>query len=208
METSIISLTEKVRAPRRNPDFPWCEIVPSISPEKGRPPPPPGGILLLLRGVEPGRRAASRAEVSGSIGRSSGGFGPPRGGLAPQPPANRFHPEHADSRWRETRDGGPLHTSWVPPAGPGARAPPPAGQKQEAVLKATAVRSPLPVMSSILPCPPLLSVQIQQQQSIGGVGDRGVGGRGVGGRGLGLGAGGRGHFIHLAFTALPHGASP
>ncbi len=26
--------------------------------------------------------------------------------------------------------------------------------QQEAVLKATAVRSPLPVMSSILPCPP------------------------------------------------------
>ena len=33
--------------------------------------------------------------------------------------------------------------------------------KQEAVLKATAVRSPLPVMSSILPCPPCLPQVMQ-----------------------------------------------
>ncbi len=63
-------------------------------------------------------------------------------------------------------------------------------KKQEAVLNATAVRSPLPVMLLILPCPPCLLH--------GGSGKgRGVWqgeGRGRGGEG----GGGRGHFIHLA----------
>ncbi len=49
--------------------------------------------------------------------------------------------------------------------------------KQEAVLKATAVRSPLPVMSLILPCPPCL------QQGGGGSGGRGSRNRGVQGQG-------------------------
>ncbi len=67
--------------------------------------------------------------------------------------------------------------------------------KQETVLKATAVRSPLPVMSLILPCPPLSSVQIQQQQSMGG--------------GWGAVGGGAGDISStLPYTALPHGASP
>ncbi len=74
--------------------------------------------------------------------------------------------------------------------------------KQEAVLKATAVRSPLPVMSPIPSCPPcLLRAGVQRQRGLG----QGVWGGGGGG---GLGGGGRGHFIHPAITALPHGASP
>ena len=36
-------------------------------------------------------------------------------------------------------------------------------KQQEAVLKATAVRSPLPVMLSILPCPPCLLEVMQTQ---------------------------------------------
>ncbi len=55
--------------------------------------------------------------------------------------------------------------------------------KQEAVLKATAVRSPLPVMSSILPCPPCLWLH-------GGWWGEGEGGV--------WGGGGRGHDIYLA----------
>ena len=58
----------------------------------------------------------------------------------------------------------------------------PIQSQQEALFKATAVRSPLPVMSPILPCPPCL---LQR-------------GYGAGGGGGGLGGGGRGHFIHLA----------
>ena len=54
------------------------------------------------------------------------------------------------------------------------------------MLKVTAVRSPLPVMSSILPCPPCLP-QVMQTQIQGGPG-----------RVEGEGEGGRGHFIHLA----------
>ncbi len=80
-------------------------------------------------------------------------------------------------------------------------------REQEAVLKATGVRSSLPVMSLILPCPHCLPQ---------GGGSRGRGvwvGEGVGGGGWGRGrgvegGGGRGHFIHLPYTALPHGASP
>ncbi len=59
--------------------------------------------------------------------------------------------------------------------------------KQEAVLKATAVQSPLPVMSLILPCPPCLP-------EAGGVWGQGGLGRGEGVKG----GGGKGHFIHLA----------
>ncbi len=63
-------------------------------------------------------------------------------------------------------------------------------QKQKAVLKATAVRSPLPVMSLILPCPPCLL-------HAGGGGFPGSR-RGSGwGRGIEGGGGGRGYFIHL-----------
>ncbi len=68
------------------------------------------------------------------------------------------------------------------------------------MFKATAVRSPLPVMSPILPCPPCLpqggGVWGQGVQGQGGPG----GGRGVGGGGWGRGfrGRGRGHFIHLA----------
>ncbi len=59
--------------------------------------------------------------------------------------------------------------------------------KQEAVLKATAVRNPLQVMSSILPCPCLLC---------------GGGGGSGGGRGAGdISA-------TLPYIALPQGASP
>ncbi len=65
--------------------------------------------------------------------------------------------------------------------------------KQEAVLKATAVQSPLPVMSPIPPCPPCLP---------GGV--RGEGGSGVGGTWEGAGD----IQSTLPYTALPHGASP
>ncbi len=61
--------------------------------------------------------------------------------------------------------------------------------EQEAVLKATAVRSPLPVMSSILPCPPL---------------SLGVGGSGRGVKGEGAGE----ISSTLPYTAPPHGASP
>ncbi len=66
-----------------------------------------------------------------------------------------------------------------------------AKNKQEAVLKATTVRSPLPVMSLILPCPPCLLHR----------GGGPSGGRGVWQGEVGLvggGGGGRGHFIHLA----------
>ncbi len=71
------------------------------------------------------------------------------------------------------------------------------------MLKATAVRSPLPVMSSILPCPPYLP---QVMQSVGGVQGQGVWGRG---RGLeeGEGAGTFHPPCHI-YTALPHGALP
>ncbi len=58
--------------------------------------------------------------------------------------------------------------------------------QQEAVLKATAVRSPLPVMLSILPCPPWLSTWGVWGQGVQGQGDPG---RGVGGGGGGGGAG-------------------
>ncbi len=80
--------------------------------------------------------------------------------------------------------------------------------EQEAVLKATAVRSPLPVMLSILPCPPCLP---QVMLSAGGVqgqgGSRGRGFRqGEGARVLrGEGAGDTSST--LPYTALPHGAS-
>ncbi len=109
-------------------------------------------------------------------------------------------------------------------------------EKQGAVLKATAVRSPLPVMSSILPCPSCLPQVMQTQilflqckpclaalpyigrgvQAGRGGGFR-PGGPRPGGPGRGVQAGGgevqargaRGHFIHLAiYTALPHGACP
>ncbi len=59
--------------------------------------------------------------------------------------------------------------------------------EQEAVLKATAVRSPLPVMSSNLPC---------HVWSRGGGGSRQWGGSRPGGGGSRQG--GQGHFIHLA----------
>ncbi len=81
--------------------------------------------------------------------------------------------------------------------------------QQEAVLKATAVRSPLPVMSWILPCPPCLP-QVMQTQIWGGGGFQAGGSRpGGGGEGRGSRLGGQGHFIHLAmYTAIPHGACP
>ncbi len=52
--------------------------------------------------------------------------------------------------------------------------------QQEAVLKATAVPSPLPVMSSILPCPPCLPPVILSVGEGGGPAAGGVGHRGVG----------------------------
>ncbi len=80
--------------------------------------------------------------------------------------------------------------------------------QQEAVLKATAVRSPLPVMSSILPCPPCLP-QVMLSTGWGGSRGRGVQGWGVWARGEGLGrgrgvegGGGRGHFVHLAIYCI------
>ncbi len=51
--------------------------------------------------------------------------------------------------------------------------------QQEAVLKATAVRSPLPVVSSILPCPPCVPQVMQTQVQAKGGGGPG-GGRGPG----------------------------
>ncbi len=64
--------------------------------------------------------------------------------------------------------------------------------EQEAVLKATAVRSPLPLMSSLLPCPPCLP---QVRSRVRGV----WWGRGcLGALGGWGGGGGWGHFIHLA----------
>ncbi len=70
--------------------------------------------------------------------------------------------------------------------------------EQEAVLKATAVRSPLPAMSSILPCPPCLPHVMLSTPGVQG-GSRGRGGLGAGGssRGGVKRGGGRGHFIHL-----------
>ncbi len=81
--------------------------------------------------------------------------------------------------------------------------------QQEAVLKATAVRSPLPVMLSILPCPPcLLHSGVQWGEGVQ-QGEWGLaGGGGLEGEGGLAGGGGRGHFIQVAITALSHGASP
>ncbi len=68
----------------------------------------------------------------------------------------------------------------------------PCPSQQEAVLKATAVRGPLPIMSPILSCPHCLLWG-------GSGGSRGRGSKGRGGWGGGLrGGAGRGHFICLA----------
>ncbi len=100
----------------------------------------------------------------------------------------------------------PSHQESVPPI----RRP----LKQEAVLKATAVRSPLPVMSLILPCPPCLP-------NSGGVVQAGEGGL-VRGGGLAEGGGwGRGtavgggwgtfyppcHVLHYHLVLRPKGSS-
>ncbi len=83
--------------------------------------------------------------------------------------------------------------------------------QQEAVLKATAVRSPLPVMSSILSCPHC----IPEWGASGGRGVQGQGGSGVGvgeGRG-GLGGKGQGtfhlpcHTLHYHMVLCPKGTS-
>ncbi len=77
------------------------------------------------------------------------------------------------------------------------RWPPGGRRKQEAVLKATAVRSPLPVLLVFhKSCKHISSfiVQIQQQQS-SNRGAPGGGGPRPGGEGV---PGGRGHFIQLA----------
>ncbi len=71
-------------------------------------------------------------------------------------------------------------------------------QKQEAVLKATAVRSPLPVMSPIPPCPPCLP---WGGWGWGGLGAGGFGGRG---RGRGRGLGGRGQGAGDISATLPY----
>ena len=67
--------------------------------------------------------------------------------------------------------------------------------QQEAVLKATTVRSPLPARNVVDSSLSSLS----SLQKGGGGGSGGVGG---------LGEGGRGHFIQPSITALPQGASP
>ncbi len=65
------------------------------------------------------------------------------------------------------------------------------------MLKATAVRNPLPVMWSILPCPP----QVMLPSGVGGSKGRGVGEE--------EGVEGVGDISStLPYTALPHGASP
>ena len=79
--------------------------------------------------------------------------------------------------------------------------------KQEAVLKATAVRSPLPVMSLILPCPPCLPWG----------GGLGAGGAGQGGSGAEVREGGWGrgqgtfqlscHILHHHMVLRPEGTS-
>ncbi len=82
--------------------------------------------------------------------------------------------------------------------------------KQEAMLKATAVRSPLAVMSSILPCPPSLPPVMLSAGGkvwLWGVQPKGVFGQGGGG--LGWGGRGAGYISStLPYTAPPHGASP
>ncbi len=78
------------------------------------------------------------------------------------------------------------------------------------------MRSPLPVMSSILPCLSLFSPRDGGvQQGKGGPAGEGVWwGRGLGrGRGVGAGGGGLGEGVGdisstLPYTVLPHGASP
>ncbi len=80
-------------------------------------------------------------------------------------------------------------------------------QKQEAVLKATAVRSPLPVMSLILPCPPCLVSHTGQGGGVQAGGS--MWGRRLGvGEGEGVGGGAGDISSTLPCTALPHGASP
>ncbi len=80
------------------------------------------------------------------------------------------------------------------------------GCEQEAVLKATAVRSPLLVMLLILPCPPCLAQVICTPQGQGGPG-RGEEGLWEG-EGVLRGEGAGDISSTLPYTALPHGASP
>ncbi len=86
--------------------------------------------------------------------------------------------------------------------------------QQEAVLKATAVGSPLPAMSLVLPYPPCLP---QVMQAAGGVWGQGVWvwgeGAGVWGRGRGLRGRGQGtfhppcHILHYHMVLRPEGTS-
>ncbi len=87
--------------------------------------------------------------------------------------------------------------------------------EQEAVLKAAAVRSPLPIMSSILPCPPCLPQVVQTQILFHQCKSNSSNQQGGGymgrwwGKGEGRGVWGAGDISStLPYTAQPHGACP